>query len=1060
MAASFCISMNRTLLTGFVFLIAGAAVGFAQAPVAINGAPSRVVGHPRTEQNGLLASYAPNLVEGRELWGPQGIALDTSVTPGILYVSDTNNNRVLAWKNATAFTNGQPADLVIGQQDAFHTNPQGPGIGLQTGLYGPTGLAVSKQGDLYVADTNNNRILRFPKPFANPNNVFPDMYIGQPSLNSRLANYTGQVDRQGIALNGIGCNMVFDSAGNLWMTDSGNRRVLRFKSTDLAGTGGPLQADIEIGQPSGFTEVRPGLTAADQLTGNIFAYPVALAFDPNGLLFVADTDFSAVTNRVLVFQGPFNTNAPTATRIMGVFAPGQTPTIDQKNRTLMSGPTGLFFVPGSIGFVGVVDVGNSRILLFDPYTAWPSVSTSYSPAAKQVLGQLTFTINRPNGGIDFIPPPSGSTFAQPTAAVFLGTELYVADSGNNRVVGLPLQNGNFGPANVVWGQDRTDTAAPNLVEGKEFYFANLTQGGGQADAGIAIDTTGDTPHLYVSDPFNNRVLGFNDFRKLVPGAKADIVIGQPDLSSTSCNGSGNPNQPTQSSLCHPTGVLVDRNGNLYVADSLNGRVLRFPAPFAHKGAEQADLVLGQHNFTSVITDPTSTTMARPYGVAIDGTNGLLVSDLAHCRMLFFPFSQGGDFVAGNDNGKAATKVFGQPDFNTIVPGKTDADMNTPHHIATDTDGRTYVADTANNRVLIFDATVNVPPAGAHASQVLPGLAQPQGIFVNSATGEIWVTDTNSSTFVVRKYPKFNTLQFNPASTAQVFAASSPLAVAQDQYGDVIVADGSNRVGFYFPGIQGINAINLLPQRSLAPGVIASLCAPASNCNGGAAYFGGNTTSVSDLPNPFPLPATLGDVQVLFNGQTAPLYYVSPTQINFVVPNSAPTVGTAEVVVQQPSTGRIYAAGSVAMNAVSPAIFMRDYVGSQRQALILNQDQTVNNAGNPAARGSVISIFATGQGFLPDAPPDGNAPPSTVRTPYTPIVVINACNVDDSTCTKETGEHVLYSGLSPQFPGVWQVNVQVPANTGVGSQVTIALIVNSVSSFDINTAGWATTFAVK
>ena len=57
---------------------------------------------------------------------------------------------------------GLPADLVIGQQDFFHTNAQGPGIGLQTGLYGPTGLAVYK-GDLYVADTNNNRILRYPQ---------------------------------------------------------------------------------------------------------------------------------------------------------------------------------------------------------------------------------------------------------------------------------------------------------------------------------------------------------------------------------------------------------------------------------------------------------------------------------------------------------------------------------------------------------------------------------------------------------------------------------------------------------------------------------------------------------------------------------------------------------------------------------------------------------------------------------------------------------------------------------------------------------------------------------
>ena len=114
---------------------------------------------------------------------------------------------------------------------------------------------------------------------------------------------------------------------------------------------------------------------------------------------------------------------------------------------------------------------------------------------------------------------------------------------------------------------------------------------------MVIDSTGDTPHLYVSDPYNHRVLGFRDVRKLKPGSAADIVIGQPDLATALCNyPTGDINQPTQSSLCRPIGLLVDANGNLYVADSGNGRVLRFPTPFSHQGNQQADLVLGKPNF--------------------------------------------------------------------------------------------------------------------------------------------------------------------------------------------------------------------------------------------------------------------------------------------------------------------------------------------------------------------------------------------------------------------------------------------------------------------------------
>src|SRR4029077_6741696 len=105
--------------------------------------------------------------------------------------------------------------------------------------------------------------------------------------------------------------------------------------------------------------------------------------------------------------------------------------------------------------------------------------------------------------------------------------------------------------------------------------------------------------------------------------------------------------------------------NLYVADTVNGRVLRFPAPFAHQGQQQADLVLGQHDFFASIPDPSSRTMKFPYGLAIVGTNGLAVSDAGDNRVLFFKFTGNGTFTAGTDNGIAATKVFGQQDFNTI-----------------------------------------------------------------------------------------------------------------------------------------------------------------------------------------------------------------------------------------------------------------------------------------------------------------------------------------------------------------------------------------------------------
>ena len=121
------------------------------AQLTMNSQPSREFG-----QHALVnpvTSTAPNLVEGRELNNPSAVAFDTSVSlPPIIYVVDTGNNRVLAWKNPDSFsacgttapvTCGM-AGLVIGQLDFYSTVSQGPvaRTSLSSRFAGPTGVAV------------------------------------------------------------------------------------------------------------------------------------------------------------------------------------------------------------------------------------------------------------------------------------------------------------------------------------------------------------------------------------------------------------------------------------------------------------------------------------------------------------------------------------------------------------------------------------------------------------------------------------------------------------------------------------------------------------------------------------------------------------------------------------------------------------------------------------------------------------------------------------------------------------------------------------------------------
>lgn len=1038
--------------------------------------PSRIVGH-NSDEGLSVSSYNANLPKAQDLYAPNGIAVDTAASPPILYVSDTGNNRVLAWKNATSFSNGAPADLVIGQPDFFTTLPSGGTSSNGGGLNTPTGLAV-RNGDLYVADSGNNRVLRFPKPFDHIQLQTPSVVCGQPSLYTKIPNYpSGSYDTpssRGLAFStsskSYSAGLAFDASGNLWVVDPINHRVLSFSAADISANTVTPSAYHALGQLDNFTTATQ---SSDPLSVNQLFVPSGIAIDTaKGLIYVTDADSSFYVNRVLVFP----VNSPIASKIIGM--PPSTASLDTKNRSALLNPTAVFIVTET-GQVGVVEggvsgaAGGHRIVLFPPYDTW---SDPQAPPATDVVNQNNdFTAHGGNNapaGQTWIPISSATTLYIPSAAVYFNKELYVADTWNHRVIVLPAQNSSFGPATRVLGQTGFDKNSINYLEGNEFQFASDL---GRA-AGIAIDSRASEPqpHLYVADPGNNRVVGFRDVRTVKAGSKPDLVLGQPDLVTAICNYSatsptrgGDPDHPNQSGLCGPTGLAIDANGNLYVADTLNGRVLRFPAPFADANKppagqlEPADLVLGQQDFTTKLTDASAFNLNRPYGLAFSTTNGLAVSDVFHNRVLYFDYKNG-TFT----NGQAADGVIGQSSFTSTAAGSSGSGLSQPRHIACDTSGRLYVADSANNRVEVFDNPHKIATGeirnGPNAISSIPNLNAPFGVFVSAATGEIWVADYNA--IQVKRYYAIDDTRFNgtPITSPPPPAVPiNPVAIAQDQNGSMlVVADASHRIGIYFPGLAALNGASFLldpVHLVLAPGLVTALY-PTSGT------FASDLGSAS-APDATHLPATLGNTQVLFNGKPSPLYAVSPGQINFVVPmgkqsGDVPTSGTADLrVVRCPasdpgcanSPGQILAAGTAVMNFASPGIFLYPITsGKARQAAVLNQDGTINSPQNPAPRGSIIQIFGTGQGFVAGAPNDGIG--ATSPTPITgrTDVAFNGCEVHNTGCSgTDTPDYVKYSGLS-SYPGGWQINVQIPQTVLPGPQVSLlvgfAPLYNSDGSF--------------
>ena len=156
-----------------------------QAQSELNLTPSRVAGQPSLN----FRSSNPNVVDGRSMYSPWAVAVDTTSTPPAIFVSDTFNNRVLGWRNATQFANGAKADLILGQLDEQSTERLGPGTARSLGFSTPGALAIDSKGSLYVVDTGNNRILRFQKPFESNDEIkVPDLVIGQPNFSSGTAN--------------------------------------------------------------------------------------------------------------------------------------------------------------------------------------------------------------------------------------------------------------------------------------------------------------------------------------------------------------------------------------------------------------------------------------------------------------------------------------------------------------------------------------------------------------------------------------------------------------------------------------------------------------------------------------------------------------------------------------------------------------------------------------------------------------------------------------------------------------------------------------------------------
>jgi uncharacterized protein (TIGR03437 family) len=179
--------------------------------------------------------------------------------------------------------------------------------------------------------------------------------------------------------------------------------------------------------------------------------------------------------------------------------------------------------------------------------------------------------------------------------------------------------------------------------------------------------------------------------------------------------------------------------------------------------------------------------------------------------------------------------------------------------------------------------------------------------------------------------------------------------------------------------------------------------------------------------------SLAGTSVLFDGTPAPLLYVAPNQINAIVPYEIYAKANTELKITfQEQT---VAAVSLTVGTVAPAIFTVNNSGAG-QGAILNQDLTNNSATNPAEKGSIVALFATGAGQTDPAGKDGQLASDVLPKPLLPVAVrIGGIDAE-----------LQYAGAAPGLiAGLIQVNAKIPENAPSGTAIPIELIVGQVSS---------------
>jgi len=990
-----------------------------------------------------------------------GVALDSS---GNVYFPSPNLNAVFKLDTSGILTR------VAGTGQQGFSGDKGPALGAQ--LNGPYGVAVDSTGNVYVADTGNNRIRKIDTSgtittvagngvwgttgdngpataaeFRTPNGVAVDaaglLYIAD-TQNNRIrkvdANGTittvagsGWMGYQGDGVAATSTGLAFpyavavDAAGNLYIADTNDSRIRKVdtKGTIITVAGTSINGYLGDGGPA---------------TGARLWAPAGVALDSAGNIYIADADNGRI--RKVDTSGTIATVAGTGT--LGNAGDGGAATSAQLFNpagVAVDGAGALYIMDGANNQLRKVSAGGTIATLVGSAAgdggpgAFALLDSPYR-SARDGAGNVYVSDNghhrvrriAPNGVITTVAGTgvsgySGDNGAAVNAqlnlpgavAVDAAGNLYIGDTNNNVV-------------RKVSASGIITTAAGNGTAGS-------TGDGGPAVAaelrvplGLAVDPAG---NLYIADTHNSRI------RKVDTNGTITTVAG------TGVSGySGDGQAATGAKLSFPYSVAADAGGNLYIADSSNYRIRKVDT----SGNISTVAGFGTYGESGDGGVAVGAQFEWPYDVAVDAAGSLYIADGPAGRIRAVSTAGIITTIAGN----------GTADYSGDGGPGVSAAFNTPTGISVDPSGVIYVADMDNSAIRVltpvgtravltiqsshsgsfaqsqtgatYSLTVaNAATAGATSGAVTVTEMVPAGLTLVSMAGSGW---NCSGTACTRSdmlaggssYPAI-TVTVNVAAAAPTQVTNRATVSGGGGFG-AGASDFTITAGTAAPPQITLVSNDASGQTAIAPNTWVSIY----GSNFAPAGFSGDWSQsiVNGL-----LPTTLDGVSVSIGGNLAYVEYVSPTQINVLAPS---VVAPGSALVTVTTAAGTAPAATVTAQQFSPAFFV--WPNGQPAATHADYSLAVKNgtfAGAttvPAKPGEAIILWGTGFGPTSPAAPAGAEVPASAG--------YNTAN--PATVTIGGVSAAVYgTALASGFAGLYQVVVTVPATLADGDYALVATV---------------------